>query len=74
GEISVMGNRPATATATTTKPVRFLGFEREALASLLRQNPELRHAMEASFNRNLIDKLTRLNEGGSSAADRLQPE
>lgn len=74
GEISVMGNRPATATATTTKPVRFLGFEREALASLLRQNPDLRHAMEASFNRNLIDKLTRLNEGGSSGADRLQPE
>ncbi len=74
GEISVMGNRPATATSTAAKPVRFLGFEREALASLLRQNPELRHAMEASFNRNLIDKLTRLNEGGSSGADRLQPQ
>lgn len=74
GEISVMGNRPATATATTTKPVRFLGFEREALASLLRQNPELRHAMEASFNRNLIEKLTRLNEGDPSGGDRLQPQ
>ena len=48
GEISVMGNRPATATATASKPVRFLGFEREALAGLLRSNPELRHAIRLS--------------------------
>ncbi|HEY8595436.1 MAG TPA: cyclic nucleotide-binding domain-containing protein [Devosiaceae bacterium] len=62
GEISFVTGEPATADAIATTPVRYLGFEREALRKLLDDDAVLRHALESSFNRNLIDKLVKSNE------------
>ena len=62
GEISFMNNRPATATAIVTNSIRYLRFEREKLRKALDKNKDIRHAMETSFNRNLVEKLEKSNE------------
>jgi len=62
GEISFMNNIGATATVTVANEVRYFAFEREALAGFLNKDPELKHAVEASFNRNLTGKLGRTNQ------------
>jgi len=62
GEMTYANGRAATATATTTEPTRVLSFERKALAAAQNARPMLRIALQASFNRNLIDKLLRSNE------------
>jgi hypothetical protein len=63
GEISFMSNEPATATAIVTNSVRYLRFERQQLKRILDKDKDIRHALEASFNRNLVDKLIKSNEG-----------
>ncbi len=63
GEISFMSNRPATATAIVTNSVRYLCFERQSLTRLLDKDKEIRFALESSFNRNLVEKLVKSNEG-----------
>lgn len=62
GEIAFMLNTDATATAVVTNSVRCISFEREPLAKLLAKDTEIRHAIESSFNRNLVDKLIKSNE------------
>ena len=62
GEISFITHQPATADAFAVGLVRYLSFEREALRRVLAAERELRHALESSFNRNLIDKLVKSNE------------
>ena len=59
GEMSYLSGEPATATVTTTSRVRYLAFEQEALRAYLGRNAEIRHAMEAGFNRNLVGKLAK---------------
>ncbi len=59
GEMSFIAGGGATATVVADKPMRVASFDRFRLSELLEQNPELRHALESSFNRNLIDKLTK---------------
>lgn len=70
GEIGFMLKSSATATAVVTNSARCLSFEVEALRNLLAKHPDLRHALESSFNRNLVGKLVKSNEGpgGPSAA------
>lgn len=63
GEISFMNNQPATATAIVTNSIRYLKFEREKLRKLVDKDKEIRHALETSFNRNLVEKLIKSNEG-----------
>ena len=58
GEMSYLSNQPATATVVTTEPTRFLAFDQTRLREFLQKNPDVRHALEASFNRDLVGKLT----------------
>ena len=62
GEIGFMMGKPATATATVSNSVRCLCFNRAPLAAMLKKDMQLRHAMESSFNRNLVEKLIKSNE------------
>ncbi len=63
GEISFMKKQPATATAIVTNSIRYLRFERKKLQDLLDKEKEIRHALEISFSRNLVEKLIKSNEG-----------
>ena len=63
GEIGFMSGEGATATSVVCNAVRCLSFEREKLLKLLDRQPELRHSLEASFNRSLVSKLVKSNDG-----------
>lgn len=63
GEIACMTGNPATATAIVTNTARALTFDLTELEKRLEKEPELRHALEGSFNRNLVDKLVKSNAG-----------
>lgn len=65
GEIGFMLNTNATATSIVTNSVRCLSFDFETLHNLLDKHTDLRHALESSFNRNLVGKLVKSNEGPS---------
>ena len=68
GEMSYLTGKKAAATVTTTEPTRFLAFERKMLQEHLEKNIEVRHALEASFNRNLVSKLVSTNEQSVGSA------
>ncbi len=68
GEISFITEQPATADSFAVTEVRYLAFERKALAKLLSVEFELAHTLESSFNRNLIEKLVKTNAGGPDSA------
>lgn len=61
GEMSYLTGKEATASVVTVKPTRYLAFDRKRLRTHLEKHPEVRHALEASFNRNLVDKLVKTN-------------
>jgi CRP-like cAMP-binding protein len=61
GEMSYLTGKKATATVTTVTPMRLLVFDRTELRAYLTRHPEVRHALESGFNRNLVDKLVKLN-------------
>ncbi|MEM7302452.1 MAG: cyclic nucleotide-binding domain-containing protein [Pseudomonadota bacterium] len=69
GEMSFMSGKPANATAVVANSVRYLSFERNTLQAALDRDKEVRHAIEASFNRNLAEKLSKSNEAGLRADD-----
>ena len=62
GEIGFMLDTTATATAVVTHPMHCLVFDTARLRELLARQPALRHALEASFNRDLVGKLVKANE------------
>ncbi len=62
GEMSYLTGKAASATATALTPVRFLSFERNQLETHLDKYSDLRHALEAGFNRNLVEKLVKANK------------
>lgn len=62
GEMTYGNGNAATATAIASEPVRLLRFERQALEKAQHDRPVLKIALQASFNRNLIDKLMRANQ------------
>lgn len=57
GEMSYLTGHPATATVVTTEPTRYLAFDQTILREFLQKNQDVRHALEASFNRDLVGKL-----------------
>lgn len=59
--------RAATATTVAEVPTRILSFPREALEQALQKRPILRYVLQASFNRNLIDKLLRSTSAHTQA-------
>lgn len=59
GEMSYLTGKHATATVRTLTPMRCLVFDRKALRAHLGRHSEVRHALEAGFNRNLVDKLVK---------------
>ena len=63
GEMTYANGNAATATATASEPTRVLRFERHALEAVQQKRPVVRMALQASLNRNLIEKLTRANAG-----------
>lgn len=69
GEISFMKKQPATATAVVTNSARYLRFERERLQKLIDKEKEIRHALEMSFSRNLVEKLIKSNEANQTALE-----
>ncbi|MDF1811288.1 MAG: cyclic nucleotide-binding domain-containing protein [Verrucomicrobiales bacterium] len=58
GEMSYLTNQAATATVITTTPTRYLAFNQAILRDFLQKNQDVRHALEASFNRDLVGKLS----------------
>ena len=68
GEMTYANGNAATATAIANEPVRVLRFERQALEKAQHDRPVLKMALQASFNRNLIDKLMRANQAPLSRA------
>ena len=62
GEMSYLTGKAASATAVAVTPVRYLLFERRRLESELEKHSSLRHALEAGFNRNLVEKLVKANK------------
>jgi CRP-like cAMP-binding protein len=69
GEMSYLTGKQATATVTSVTPMRFLVFDRAQLRSYLMKFPEVRHALESGFNRNLVDKLVKLNVARPATAN-----
>ncbi|RYE11424.1 MAG: cyclic nucleotide-binding domain-containing protein [Hyphomicrobiales bacterium] len=68
GEMGFVSGNPATATVIADRPMRLASFDSATLKASLADHPDLRHALEASFNRNLIGKLSRANAGPAATA------
>ena len=62
GELGFMLGTEASATAIVANSARCLSFEFEPLKALLDKNHNLRYALEASFNRNVMGKLVKAND------------
>jgi hypothetical protein len=61
GEMGFVSGNAATATVVADRPMRVASFDAAILKARLADDKDLRHALEASFNRNLIGKLSRAN-------------
>ncbi len=68
GEIGFMLGTSATATAVVTNSVKCFTFDHASLNGMLNKDESLRHALESSFNRNLVGKLVKSNEGSGSVS------
>lgn len=68
GEMSYLTGKAATATVTSLTPLRYLSFERNRLETELEKHASLRHALEAGFNRNLVEKLVKANKESRAVA------
>jgi hypothetical protein len=62
GEMSYLTGKAASASAIAVTPIRVLSFERNHLETHLDKHADLRHALEAGFNRNLVEKLVKTNK------------
>lgn len=62
GEMSYLTGKNASASVTAETTFRYLAFDRDVLKLHLEKNPEVRFALESSFNRNLVGKLAKTNE------------
>jgi signal transduction histidine kinase len=63
GEMSFVSGSPASATAIVARPLRYLAFNQMRLRNALEADSELKQAMDASFNRNLVGKLAKSGQG-----------
>ena len=62
GEISLLTDTPATATATAKSPVRYLSFERNALLKLMEREPLIGSAIDRTVRQGMRQKLVSTNE------------
>lgn len=69
GELGFMLGTNASATAVVANSVRCLSFKFGPLRALLEKDPGLRHALEASFNRNVMGKLVKANASSEEFLD-----
>jgi hypothetical protein len=67
GEMSYLTGKHATATVRAVTPMRCLVFDRNLLRAHLARHLEVRHALEAGFNRNLVDKLVKTSGSPGTA-------
>ena len=65
GEMSFVSGSPASATAVVVKPLRYLGFDQGRLRQALGADSDLKQALDASFNRNLVGKLAKAGQGAA---------
>jgi len=65
GEMSFVSGEPASATAVSARPMRFLAFEQSRLRAAMETDADLRRALDASFNSNLVGKLAKANATAS---------
>ena len=61
GEMTVLSGEPATGTAVVAEPSRYWSVEAVTLRNLVKRMPEIGRELEASFGRNLREKLLRSN-------------
>jgi CRP-like cAMP-binding protein len=67
GEMGFVSGSRATATVVADRPMKLASFDAAVLKSRLADDNNLRHALEASFNRNLIGKLSRSGPSPATA-------
>jgi len=67
GEMSYITGEAASADVIAEGRVRYMCFERAELRRVLRSDDELRNALEASFNRDLVAKLMSSNNAPRQA-------
>lgn len=67
GEMGFVSGEAATATVVADRPMRLASFDAAVLKASLATDKDLQHALEASFNRNLIGKLARSSGGIATA-------
>jgi hypothetical protein len=65
GEMSFVSGAAASATAISARPMRYLAFDQARLHAAVETDPELRRALDASFNANLVGKLAKANAPGA---------
>jgi CRP-like cAMP-binding protein len=70
GEMSFVSGRPANATVRASRPVRLLSFAQAPLRQALRNDDDLRRAVESLLNQNLVGKLSKSND----MADAVRPQ
>lgn len=61
GEIGVMGEETATATAIAVTPIRYFSFDGAALRKLVARDRGIGHELELAFRHSLREKLMRAN-------------
>ena len=59
--MSFVTGAPASATAIAAKPMRYLAFEQARLRAAVEADNDLRQALDASLNHNLVGKLAKAN-------------
>jgi len=68
GEMSFVSGSPASATAVVARPLRYLAFNQLRLHNAIEADSELKQALDASFNRNLVGKLAKSGQGVPAGA------
>ncbi len=65
GEMSIVGNAPASATATVSRPARFWRIETGKLQVLQETDPEIAGALDVGIAKDLRNKIISLNTSRS---------
>lgn len=68
GEMSFLTGAVASATARAVRPVRYVAFDQAQLTAAMEADADIRHAIDAILNRNLVDKLKKSNARPAGAA------